>query len=285
MGARVTALGTREDYGPRDLDAARAICLYVATRIGGLLEDVVVVGGLVPALLVGPPSSEVGWERHVGTKDVDLGLALRLLDGRRYAEIAAQLRSGGFEPDTNPRGRPTSPRWVLRGVSGVTIDFLIPPVGDRAGGEIHNLEADFGAYVTPGLDLAFDDRRRLELSGVTPMGERATRAMYVCEAGAFVVLKALALANRGREKDAYDLDWILHAYPGGVDAVASRVRALRSCDAKAEALRVLARDFDHPDAVGPVRAARFVGAEADPSVRTDVHGRVAQLLAAVVSPR
>ena len=45
---------TAEDYGPEDLRQVKAGCLEVATRLGDLLNDLVIVGGLVPALLVVP---------------------------------------------------------------------------------------------------------------------------------------------------------------------------------------------------------------------------------------
>jgi len=43
------------------------------------------------------------------------------------------------------------------------------------------------------------------LKGETLFGEKATRNIRVCDAGAYVVLKALAFDSRGENKDAYDL--------------------------------------------------------------------------------
>ncbi len=39
-------------YRMEHLERVRATCLYVATKLGDLSDEVVVVGGLVPALLV-----------------------------------------------------------------------------------------------------------------------------------------------------------------------------------------------------------------------------------------
>ena len=58
---------TAQGYQPEQLARVRATCLYVATKLGDLLDQVVVVGGLVPALLVDQsclPSSD---QQHVGT--------------------------------------------------------------------------------------------------------------------------------------------------------------------------------------------------------------------------
>ncbi|MBN1337394.1 MAG: hypothetical protein JXB39_15665, partial [Deltaproteobacteria bacterium] len=48
------------------------MALYVATILGDLGSDVVIVGGLVPYLIV---DQERAPERHVGTRDLDLGLS------------------------------------------------------------------------------------------------------------------------------------------------------------------------------------------------------------------
>ena len=88
----------------------------------------------------------------------------------------------------------------------VTVDFLIPPndkMNDR--GAIHHIESDLAAIVTPGLELAFQDRYWKELSGPHSSGASASRSIPVCGPGAFTVLKALAFGNRTENKDAYDL--------------------------------------------------------------------------------
>jgi hypothetical protein len=43
---------TAAEYSPTQALRVRQTCLYVATRLGDLLNDLVVVGGLVPSLLI-----------------------------------------------------------------------------------------------------------------------------------------------------------------------------------------------------------------------------------------
>ena len=62
-----TAGGYRREH----LALIRATCLYIATKLGDLMDDLVVVGGLVPSLLVDQESGEAGFERHAGTMDLD----------------------------------------------------------------------------------------------------------------------------------------------------------------------------------------------------------------------
>ncbi|HVS36505.1 MAG TPA: hypothetical protein VMS17_13155 [Gemmataceae bacterium] len=198
-------------YSPAAVELVRAASLYLATKLGDLRDEVVIVGGLVPGLLVPPSRLPPGRVPHVGTMDVDLGLAIGILDQQNYHELCLRLRSAGFERDMNAAGKPTNQRWRIEAHNQtVTVDFLIQPTleGDQ-GGRLRNLEEGFAAIITPGLELAFADRRLLPLEGETIRGEQTTRELWVCEAGAFTVLKALAFHGRGENKDAYDLIYVL----------------------------------------------------------------------------
>ena len=59
---------TASDYAPGLAVEARRMCLHVATILGDLLDEIVVVGGLVPYLLV---EQDAATEAHVGTRDLD----------------------------------------------------------------------------------------------------------------------------------------------------------------------------------------------------------------------
>ena len=135
----------------------------------------------------------------------------------------------------------------------------------------------------PGLQLAFDERVQIELDGHTLKGEKVTRAIPVCGPAAFTVLKALAFADRGEPKDAYDLVYVLRGAPGGADAVADRL-ATHTAENPAivkQALDLLARDFADPDSLGPARAAEFALVEPTDldDDAADAHGHVDDLLA------
>lgn len=106
----------------------------------------------------------------------------------------------------------------------MTIDFLIPPAPNQSPAlRVQPLEGDFGAIVTPGLELAFEERVKFHLDGHTLTGERARRAVPVYGAAAFTMLKALAFGDRGERKDAYDLVYVLRGSPGGPSVVAGRI--------------------------------------------------------------
>lgn len=266
------------DYTSRDTQLVRAACLYVATKLGDLMDDIVIVGGLVPTLLI---DGGDGHEPHVGTKDLDLGFKLAVLDEERYQEISARLRRAHFEPDRTDAGNIRRQTWKFaRDELEVTVDFLIPPVNAQTrGGSQQDLESDFAAIVTPGLELAFQDRVTRTLTGETLLGEQATRDVHVCGPGAFVVLKALAFDNRGENKDAYDLFYVVRNFGEEVADVAGRLSSLLDSTYTSEALKIIKRDFSGVDDLGPRRVAAFLYGEADDQIQADVVAFLTELLA------
>lgn len=257
----------------------RSTCLYIATKLGDIMDELVVVGGLVPSLLIDQDNLLEGVEPHVGTMDLDVGLTLVLLDGGRYRTLTGRLRRSGFSHDVNEEGNPTRQRWKIEREEKITVDFLIQPsLHDDRGGGLRNIESDFAAVIVPGLHLAFLDRARICLSGDTIMGEQATREVWVCGPGAFIVLKALAFDSRGENKDAYDLYYLVRNYGAGVEDVAKHLRPLLNDPWAQEALKVLRRDFFENDYIGPRRVAEFIKGEPNENIQADVVGFVRRLL-------
>jgi hypothetical protein len=269
------------EYRKEQAELVRHTCLYVATKLGDLLEELVVVGGLVPSLLIHEESGPRVVEAHVGTMDLDLGLSLALLDAARYEELTARLRRAGFEPDVNEAGNPTFQRWKIEppGHPKMTVDFVIPSILDQdEGGKIRHIEKDFAAVITPGLHLAFRDRQKFSLSGRTILGEKANRDIWVCGPGAFVVLKALAFGTRGENKDAYDLYYVIRNYGTGIDDVLAHLKPVLDEKETQKALKILLRDFSDPDGVGPRRVAEFLYHAHNDELQADVAGFVRELL-------
>jgi hypothetical protein len=72
------------EYKSEQVDLVRATCLYVATKLGDMMDDLLIIGGLVPSLIVEQTTLPEGTDAHVGTMDLDVGLQLALLDEGRY---------------------------------------------------------------------------------------------------------------------------------------------------------------------------------------------------------
>jgi hypothetical protein len=98
----------------------------------------------------------------------------------------------------------------------------------------------------------------VSLDGRTIKGEEARRDIWVCGAGAFVLMKALAFKGRGENKDVYDLTYVLRNYGAGPVDVATQVAPLLGELEAIEAVAVLRRDFAKVESLGPMRVAEFL---------------------------
>jgi hypothetical protein len=106
------------------------------------------------------------------------------------------------------------------------------------------------------------------------MGERATREMWVCGPGAYIVLKALAFNLRGENKDAYDLFYVLRNYGAGVEDIVENLNPMRTDPAATEAMVILRRDFSDHDGPGCMRVAEFLTGGPNDIIQADVAGFV-----------
>ncbi|MFC1852121.1 nucleotidyl transferase AbiEii/AbiGii toxin family protein [candidate division CSSED10-310 bacterium] len=270
---------TADEYSISHVSLVKKVCLYLATKLGDYIDNVVVVGGLVPYLLIDQENLPEGTSEHVGTIDLDLGLALAILDDHRYQAITTRLRQAGFKQDVNELGNPTRQRWKVECPEKVTVDFLIPPLSSKdEGGKIRDIEPDFAAVITPGLRFAFQDKINIELEGETIFGEKTKRNIWVCGPGAFVILKALAFRKRGENKDAYDLYYVIRNYGKSVEQVAKALKPFLQEREGKECLEILNADFTLHQGPGPIRVAQFLIGGSNDIIQADVVGFISLLM-------
>lgn len=75
-----------------------------------------------------------------------------------------------------------------------------------------------------GCDLAFDSPREISVEGELPGGGKDTVNVRVAAIVPFLVMKGMALTDRLKEKDAWDIDYCLRNYRGGMDALVGEFR-------------------------------------------------------------
>ena len=150
---------TASGYPPGQVARVKSTCLYLATKLGDLMDELVVVGGLVPSLLIDQEKLPENVTPHVGTLDLDLGLAFALVGEQRYQDVVERLRNAKFTADVNEDGKPTRQRWRISDPP-VTVDFLIEPEqgAEAQAGRLFPLTKDWAAIIAPGLHLGFQEQ-------------------------------------------------------------------------------------------------------------------------------
>jgi predicted nucleotidyltransferase len=108
-----------------------------------------------------------------------------------------------------------------------------------------------------GCDLALSLATEIRLSGTLPGGAKDVATLRVASIVPFLVMKAMALASRLMEKDAWDIYYCIRYYPGGIDKLVNEFKPHLSNKLVQEALANIAEKFASPEHVGPVHIADF----------------------------
>jgi hypothetical protein len=243
---------TYRDYSGDLVDAARSVLLELVRLLGEYRDDIVVVGGWVPQLIL--PQIP---KQHVGSIDVDLALNHRHLQEAGYSTIQSLLLRRGYEADLRQPFIFHRTVMVRGSPIKVEVDFL---AGEYEGtGPRHRTQPvhEGRARKARGCDVAFDLFVETEISGVLPEGGQDQARVRVSSIVAFLVMKGMALHDRLKEKDAWDIYFTLTNYPGGLDVLAREIEPHAGQGLVREGLQKIAEKFASPDHAGPKFVADF----------------------------
>ena len=109
---------TASGYPPGQVARVKSTCLYLATKLGDLMDELVVVGGLVPSLLIDQEKLPENVTPHVGTLDLDLGLPMVKVKNPERAVISILWGKTGVKTNWRPI-RSTSDRSPLKSMSSL----------------------------------------------------------------------------------------------------------------------------------------------------------------------
>jgi len=283
----------RDEYTPAAVAACEKALRTLITKIGPWGAQIVLIGGLAPKYLVGIVPSE--FPPHIGTTDLDVvvGVALETEEDAAYRTLHKNLIETGFHVSVDPdTGRETTFSWE-RQVDGVRVALeFFCPVGDGTEGKLRRnpgegIGSRISAIRTRGAELAAFDYITVRLNGETLDGGGIREGVPVKVANIlpFLVLKSFALAERDKDKDAYDIVWTLNVYPDGPEGVVNAAKespVVNHADVQ-PAMDALAATFRTPDHAGPAKYARFeVGdpgnSEDTNRLRRFAHGTVKEFL-------
>ena len=105
--------------------------------------------------------------------------------------------------------------------------------------------------------MAFESPKEIRVEGQLPGGGRDTVVVRVASIVPFLVMKGMAIADRVKEKDPWDIDYCVRNYPGGMDPLIGEFRPLLSNRLVQEGLKKIGDAFASVDQWGPVAVADF----------------------------
>lgn len=245
----------RSDYQEAEVQACFSVLLEIMTALGELRENIVIVGGNVPALLI--PSSQ---EKHPGTLDIDLALDFQHIEDDTYKTIVEVLASRGYYQKEG-----SQPFIFYRDIENelgnkvtVEVDLLAGEYSGTGKGRRHQRVQDAQARKTRGCDLVFDGAVRVTLAGRLPDGAKNRVDVKVAAVGPFLAMKGMALWGRMNEKDAYDIYYCCKNYPAGLPSLVEEIRPLLKNKLAQEGLEKIKAKFATVETIGPVWVADFL---------------------------
>lgn len=249
------------DYTADAVSAARSVLLELVRLLGEYRDDIVVIGGWIPTLLL-PHSSE----QHIGSIDIDLALNHSKLQEAGYRTIQQLLESRGYRQDERQPFIYWRPVVVNRREIMVEVDLL---AGEYEGtGKNRRTQSVQGVRPRKarGCDLAFEMSAHVKLEGTLPEGGIDSATVRVATIVPFLVMKGMALHDRLKEKDAYDIYFCLKHCVGGLDSLIEDFRPHLNHGLVREGLEKIADKFSSPQHIGPKSVADFLDV-ADPEER------------------
>ena len=229
------------------IEASRSVLIEVANVLGSFRDHLVLVGGWVPELLF--PN-----RGHMGSLDVDLAVAPTALADNAYQTICRRLLDAGYIHKIDPT-------CFVKEVAGAPEPVKVDLISGQyqAGQKSTAIRINELALSSlKGTDLAFEACDVLEITGRMPDGMQNVVRVRIVRPEAFILIKAFALDERTKDKDAYDIAFVLRRYEPNLPTLAEQLRPHVAKGLGREAYEILKAKFASIDSVGPDRAARAV---------------------------
>lgn len=231
--------------------AARTVLIEVWNVLGSFRDEMVLIGGWVPDLCY--PG-----RGHVGSLDVDIAISPDAARRNPYESVRARLEQAQYRLEHGPTR-------FYRAVPGASEEVKVDVVTRQygTGGKSPALLVDeLAVNGLRGVDLAFECSDAVEVNGTMPDGSQNTVRIRIVRPEAFILIKAFALDERQKPKDAYDIAFVLRYYRPSLEDLARRMKPLLDTGLGAEAWRIIQSKFQTLDSVGPQWAADVAANEA-----------------------
>ncbi len=250
-------------YAGDKAEISLSMLLEVIDALKGYGSDVILVGGWAPYFLLQKRGTKSA-ERHVGSLDGDLALNFKNIAEDKYETILETLTRLGYVQRTNAADKPipaSFEKTIKLGEAPFTmqIDFLAGEYGGTAKSHRHQKVQDMLAHKGRGTDLVFDNYYKEEIQARFLNGAEVRVSMCVANEVSIFAMKGVAIAQRTKAKDYYDLYMIAKHLEGGPASLGKRLAAFRNNKIILEAAENVRKYFDSPKGLGPTSLADFEG--------------------------
>jgi hypothetical protein len=271
------------DYVSEVTSASLSGLAELFTILGKYRDALVLVGGWAPYFLLERYQGEGNDFRHVGSIDTDIAVNPLLVGPDEYATIVRLIKDRGYNHGLDEQRNPIpfSFTKTIYQKFEARVDFMTAPT-EEAGKHRHiEIQPDLRARTAKGCEAVFKHNFKHKITATLPEDGEATIEIQIADLVGILTTKGMALGERYKEKDAYDIYAVIANYAGGPAVAADLVRPYINESAVREALDNICAAFSSRTAKGPSWVATFLAAatkEERDRIQTDAYVNVSEFL-------
>lgn len=258
-------------------EASKSVLIELLRILGKYRGHFVLSGGWAPYFILQKYGEA---DQHCGSIDIDLVLDPSLTDLRVYETIVSMIEKRGYRPYKTRDGDIIPFRFYRKIHSPldgqnyeIEVDFITEPdvVEMLRPTLLLKVQRDLQAVIIHGSRIVFSHNFEHVIEGFLPSGAEARVSCKVADAVGCIATKGLALKGRYKEKDPYDIYFLLRHFRGGPNKVAEEVLRYINDPIVAEAIDEIRERFRTPRSDGPFQVAFFMS-PGDEGVRERIQG-------------
>ena len=270
---------TRSNYPKNEVEACLSVLVEFMTLLGEYRESIVLIGGWVPYFLIERKKHE-----HVGSLDIDAAFDFNTISSEAYNTILKLLKKRGYQEGNQPFVF----HRTIKVESGIEVTVEINLLAGEYGGtsKSHRTQKiqDVRARKARGCDLVFEHNFLNIITAKMPDQATNQLTIKIADVIPFLVMKGMALWDRYKEKDAYDIYFTISNYPGGIQTLVNIFKPVKSNRLVTEGLGKIKSKFIDIESPGPIWVVNFeeiTDEEEKDIVKRDVFERVNTFLDAL----
>ncbi|OQA15798.1 MAG: hypothetical protein BWY64_02757 [bacterium ADurb.Bin363] len=205
---------TKSNYEKKEVNICLSVIVEIMTILGRYKNNIILIGGWIPFFILDKKGKD-----HVGSIDIDLALDFKNISSESYRSILELLKKRGYIQGSQPYIFNRNIKAEDGLVYSVEIDLLAGEYGGTSQSHRTQRVQEINARKARGCDLAFEHNITLPVKSIMPDGAENEVMIKVASVIPFLVMKGMAIWERMKEKDAYDIYFTILNYPGGIDTI------------------------------------------------------------------
>jgi hypothetical protein len=242
--------------------ASKSVILELGVILRSYFDDLVLIGGWAP-YFISQKYQKQGFE-HVGSIDIDIAVNPTISE-KKYGTIIGLIVQRGYQAVQDELADVFEFRFERTLISPhdnkeytIKVDFLTSHLGDEKKEAVHRrIQPDLQALKARGCQFAFENFIITEVKDILPGNGKASCKWKVAGIVSSLVMKAFALGGRYKEKDAYDIHYMIANYKDGPLSVAEEFKPYLKNKIIQEALSHIKEGFRDIHSNGPAWVANF----------------------------